>query len=56
MTAAAERLVTLANDYRGLAAHYREQGEAGLAERLELVELILRLVAKAMLEEEDEAA
>ena len=56
MTAAAERLIVLANDYRGLAAHYREQENVALALRCELVELVLREVARAMLEEEDEAA
>lgn len=58
MTGAAERLITVANDYRGLAAHYREQGYEPLAERCEMVELILRLVAQAMAadEQEDEAA
>ena len=56
MTDAAERLVTLADDYRGLAAHYREQGQDPLADRCELVELILRHVAQALDCEDLEAA
>lgn len=43
MSVAAEReLVQLANDYRGLAAHYREQERETEADALELVELMLR--------------
>jgi hypothetical protein len=43
VSVAAEReLVQLANDYRGLAAHYREQQKDTEADALELVELMLR--------------
>ena len=56
MTAAAERLVRLANDYRGLAAHHRDQGNEPLAQRCELVELCLREVAKALADDDEEEA
>ena len=51
MTGAAERLLLVANDYRGLAAHYHDQERHDLAHDCELLELALRHVVKAFSEE-----
>jgi len=43
-----ERLIERAEDYRGLAAHLREQHDEPDARRVETVELCLREVAEAL--------
>jgi hypothetical protein len=52
---AAERLIQQADDLRGLAAHYEEQGDQRAAFQAKIIELCLRMVAEA-LEPDEEAA
>ena len=48
MSDAPERLIERAEDYRGLAAHLREQHDEPEARRVEAVEVWLREVAEAL--------